>query len=649
MTKQFSRKMLRLVAVAQELAIKSLKRAAGSKAKRPAPIPLADMSVSDGFRVAITGANRGLGRAIAEGFIANGASVAVLCRDADDAKRVAAALGPKARGYGVDVGRAEQVEAAVAAIGQDLGGLDMLVNNAGVTGPLDAETRSMTAEAFNAVLYVNVTAAWTMARAAAGLMAPGGRIVNVSSGAVDATQPNMGAYAVSKHALEGVTQQLTQDLADSGIGICSIRLGSLRSDMTEKAFGKLKASLLPEPASMFPAFLALAQAPVSTINGRSFAGWRLSSDIAAELATATQMTAQKPFSYPTYEHQGRIVDRESPDFRVYDRAENQLGPSPRVAEVLTADLLKRPMQVYPDQGHDRLRNALAEAHGLTPAHFTIGNGSWEILDRLLELFTGNGDSVVASKPGWFGFNMLAGKRGLNVIKVPMRLRDSVWDHHLEAVAAAVGPTTRLVYLISPSNPEGIVLRREAVLKFLDALPKGLPVLLDEAYYEYVNDPEAISAFDLLDRDERPLFGLRTFSKFYALASMRVGYAYGRTEFIDLLNRGERIFNISHLSEKAAITALEDKGWQDHVRTVTLAERSRIEQALTDMGLDHIPSQAPYLLLELPARLDAVVDRFAEQGTFIGRKSFYKQKYLLLPISTEAENTRHLKVLRSFTR
>ena len=153
-----------------------------------------------------------------------------------------------------------------------------------------------------------------------------------------------------------------------------------------------------------------------------------------------------------------------------------------------------------------------------------------------------------------------------------------------------------MYLISPSNPEGVVLRRAELLAFLDRLPKGLPILLDEAYFEYVDDPEAISGFDLLEREERPIIGLRTFSKFYALASMRTGYAYGRPEVIELLNRGERIFNISHLAEMAAVTALEDTKWQEKVRTTTLAERKRIEAALSDMGLDYIPSQAPYLLL-----------------------------------------------------
>lgn len=646
MAGKFSRGALRLTAVASELATKSLRKAGLNKKKSGVKRPVVDPVKTTELRVAITGGNRGLGMALAKGFAERGAKVAILSRNAEEARATAASLSPDVRGYGADVSQADQVAAAFDAIGQDLGGLDLLINSAGITGDLDPQNPESSAQNYDKVLSVNVTGAWSAAQAAARLMAPGARILNVSSGAVDATQPGLGAYAVSKHGIEGVTKQLSQDFADRGIAVCSIRLGSLRTDMTEKTFGKVKASLLPDPETMLPAFLSLAEAPGAVINGRSFAGWRMAQDPMAEMTAPTPMSAPKPFAYPTYEHQGREVDRESRDFRVYDRAENQFGPSPRVAEKLATDLLNRPIEVYPDESHDRLRAALAETHGLQPEQFAIGNGSWEVLDRLLEIFASSGDTVVASKPGWFGFNMLADKRGLIVNKVPMRKRDNQWDHNLDAVIDAVTPSTRLVYLISPSNPEGVVLRRAELLAFLDRLPKGLPVLLDEAYFEYVDDPEAISGFDLLERTERPIIGLRTFSKFYALASMRTGYAYGRPEVIDLLNRGERIFNISHLSEMAAVTALEDTEWQEHVRTTTLAERKRIEAALSDMGLDYIPSQAPYLLLELPKDLDTVADRFAEEGIFIGRKSFYKRKFLLLPISTEAENTRHIAILKS---
>lgn len=652
LSRKITRKALRLTAVIGDYASKSMSKARldppNQSLAKPALLSQKALKVEQGYRVAITGANRGLGLALAEGFAGQGASVAVLCRDAGEAAQIATKLGPAARGFGVDVSDPAQVTAAFDGIADAFGGLDLLINNAGVTGPLANGDQAPSAQDCRDVFDVNVTGAWSASQDAARIMESPARIVNISSGAVDATQPQMGAYAVSKHGIEGVTKQLAQDFFAQGIAVCAIRLGSLRTDMTEKAFGKVKASLLPEPETMLPAFMTLATAPGSVLNGRSFAGWRMAADAYAELYAPTPLTAPKPFAYPDYEHQGRKVDRESRDFRVYDRAENQLGPSPKVAQTLAADLLSRPIEVYPDQGHDRLRTALAESHKLSNAHFAIGNGSWEVLDRILELFTANGDNVVANKPGWFGFNMLAGKRGLNVTKVPMRKTGEVWDHNLDAVLQAVGPTTRLVYLISPSNPEGIVLHKDALIGFLDQLPAGLPVLLDEAYFEYVDDPNAVSAFDLMDRTERPIFGLRTFSKFYALASMRVGYAYGRQDVMDLLNRGERIFNISHLSEKAAITALEDVDWQAHVRRVTLSERDKMQAALREMGLDYIPSQAPYLLLELPADLDKVADKFAEQGIFIGRKSFYKNKFLLLPLSTEEENSKHLDILRGFT-
>lgn len=647
---RYRRRALRLLAVAQELSAKAMARARPSPrkpARRPAPITVSDTRGGlTGLTVVITGATRGVGRAIAEGFAAEGARVALIARDRQTAETEASAIGPQAIGLAADVTDPAAVAAAFDTIQTAFGRIDLFINNAGIAGPVDTAAWNLPGDQFDAVMKVNVTGAFVAAAEALRRMRDQGtgRIVNVSSGAVDRAVPGMTAYAASKHALEGLTRQLAADANGTGVTVCSLRLGSLRTAMTEAAFGTVKASLLPEPESVVPAFRDLALAPAALVNGRSFAAWRLLADPQAELYAPTPMAVAKPFAYPSYTHNGRKVERDDPDFRVYDRAENQFGPSPRVAEALTEALARRPMQVYPDEAHGRLRARLAEVYDLSPEHFAIGNGSWELLDRLLEIFTEPGDEVVCGRPGWFGFTMLCGKRGLNPVRIPMRQRDGRLDYDLDAIAAAVTPTTRLVYLISPSNPEGIVLRRAATIAFLDALPPGLPVLFDEAYFEFCNDPEAISARELLDRRDRPIFGLRTFSKFHALASMRVGYAYARPEFTDLLNRGERIFNISHLSEIAAVAALDDTAHQTHMHAGTIAERSRIEARIDELGLDHIPSQAPYILVELPGPLSEVVARFAEAGIYLGEKAFYKNKYILFPVSVPADNDRNLEIL-----
>ncbi|WP_264212623.1 SDR family NAD(P)-dependent oxidoreductase [Leisingera thetidis] len=649
MVKLFRRRMLRLAAVGQELASKALNRVRESGSDRAQPVPLLPAADGlEGARVMITGGTRGIGLAVAKGFAAAGARVAITGRSSSKVQAAAAEIGHDALGLTTGLNGDGSLEAAFARVEAAWGGLDILINNAGMSGPAAEVLWELPPEAFDEVMHVNATGAFRAASQAAALMqrqGTGGRIIHVSSGAVESPAQSTGAYAVSKFALEGLSRQLAADAGAAGIVSCTLRLTGIHTDMTEQALGAVRASMLPEPDTVVPAFLRLAEAPAGAVSGRSFSAPRMLDAPETELAAQSPLAASVPFTYKKYTHNGRDVVRGDPDFRIFDRAENQYGASPKVIEAVTRELQLRPASIYPDESHAGLTAALAAEYGLTPAHFAIGNGSWEVLDRFLEIFTQPGDEVIGGKPGWFGFNMLCRKRGLTVRKVPMRLRNGQPEHDLNAVAAAVTPVTRLVYLISPSNPEGAVLNRNALLAFLDKLPAGLPVLLDEAYFEYCDDPEAISAAGLLERRERPIFGLRTFSKFYALASMRVGYAYGRPEHIQLLNCAERIFSISHLSEKAAIAALQDQAHRKLVRDSTLAQRRRMEEELQAMGLSYFPSQAPFMLAELPAPLKDVVARFAQEGVILGEKAFYKSKFTMLPVSTEADTTRILDLMK----
>lgn len=641
------RRLLRLAAVGQELAGKVWARARGPDTSRPAGAPKSAPAGLEGLRVAVTGGTQGVGLAVAKGFAEAGARVAIIGRDARRTSHAATEIGHDALGISADLSRPRDATAAFDAIAAKLGGLDLLINNAGIPGETGRTLWELPEENFAEVMQVNATGAFLASARAAAIMqdqGSGGRIVNVSSGAVDGFNRGMGAYAVSKHALEGLSRQLSADGGLEGIVSCTLRLGSVRTRMTEQAFGAVKASLLPEPESVVPAFFNLATAPSAVVNGRSFAAWRLLDQDSQELIAPTPLVAEKTFAYPTYVHNGREVERGGTDFRIFDRAENPFGASPNVAEAILRDLSQRSAAVYPDEAHQALKSALAETHGLTEAHFSIGNGSWEVLDRILEVFTHPGDEVVAEKPGWFGFNMLCKKRGLVNRKIPMTFRDGRPEHDLQAIAAAAGPATRLIYLISPSNPEGVVLKRDGFRAFLDALPEGLPLILDEAYLEYNGDSDAISARDILDNANRPVFGLRTFSKFYGLASMRVGYAYALPEYADLLNRAERIFSISHLSERAAIAALADTDHQAAVLNGTLEQRQRLEEGLRELKLDFIPSQAPYVLAELPGPLKDVVDLFAREGIILGEKAFYKSKYFMLPVSVPEDTGRILDLL-----
>lgn len=649
MTSRLGRRLRRHLAVTLDLIGKAAgrgKRKGRGRAPSAAPRAAGPAAGLAGSRVVVTGGNRGIGLVVARALAAEGCRVAILSRSATAGEAAARAIGGGAIAVSADLTRADQVERAFAEIAQRLGGIDILVNNAGITEAGNPTILDLTDSDFMAVLDVNLVGAFRAARAALRIMLPQGhgRIINVSSGVVERTQPGSCAYAVSKHGLEGLTAELAAETAASGIIATTLRLGSVRTDMTERKLGALKASLLPDPDSLVPAFLRVAGAPAGLVSGRSLSAWRLLADPEAELNAATPIAQVPAFTYPVYVHNGRTVARTDTDFTIYDRAENHYGAAPEVMAALAATTTPHLAAVYPDETHGALRAALAARMRLDPACFAIGNGSWEILDRLLEMLTRPGDKVVSAKPGWFGFNMLVAKRALDATTVPLRRSGAGFEYDLDAVAAAVSPATRLIYLISPSNPEGVVLKKPAFARFLAMVPDSIPILLDEAYAEYVDDPEAVIARDLIETETRPILGLRTFSKFYALAGARVGYAYGRPEHVEWLKRGERIFSTSRLSEVAATAALGATAHQQHIFDTTTAERRRMAGALRGLGLDVVPSQAPFMLVELPDTLTRVVEAFAQEGIYLGEKAFYKQRYFLLSISTPAENDRNLAIL-----
>ena len=228
--------------------------------------------------------------------------------------------------------------------------------------------------------------------------------------------------------------------------------------------------------------------------------------------------------------------------------ENPLGPSPLALAAIRDSLGS--LHRYPDSHAYYLKEDLARHHGFSPPQLILGNGSDEVLDLLVRALVPPGGEVLSTTHTFLMYGLLT--QAVGGFFRPVPLRDMRVD--LKAMAQAVTPQTRLIIVNNPNNPTGTAFRRQEWEDFLAAVPATATVVLDEAYIDFADDPQVPSCLEYLAED-RPLVGLRTFSKTYGLAGLRIGYGFGPSELMDYLNRLRMPFNVNRLAQVAARAAL----------------------------------------------------------------------------------------------
>jgi histidinol-phosphate aminotransferase len=272
--------------------------------------------------------------------------------------------------------------------------------------------------------------------------------------------------------------------------------------------------------------------------------------------------------------------------------ENPLGPSPRVVEAIRREAGR--VHLYPDGGSFAVRDALARRLGVAPAQIVVGNGADELISLVALAAFDPGDEAVVPTPSFEPYSTSVALAGGRISASPLK----GYDTDLDDVRRRVTPTTKAVILCSPHNPAATIIPRAPLTRFLDALGDDPPlVVLDEAYCDFVEDPEYPDGVALLARYPRLLI-LRTFSKVAALAGLRVGYAVGSAETIDRLNRVREPYNVNRLGQVAALAALEDVEHWERSIAVVREERAFLSRELAKRGLTFPPSQANFLLVKV---------------------------------------------------
>jgi len=232
--------------------------------------------------------------------------------------------------------------------------------------------------------------------------------------------------------------------------------------------------------------------------------------------------------------------------------ENPFGPSPKaIAAVADA---ARQMHIYPDAAAHDLKAKIAQKYQISPHEVLLGNGSDELIHLLGVMFLNEEDEVIVAKPSFARHDAAAHLSAGKLVGVPV---DADFRHDLDAMADAVTDRTRLIFVANPHNPTGTIVRRDAFERFLDRIPAHVAVVLDEAYHEFAADvPDLPNSLDYV-RAGRNVIGLRTFSKAYGLAGIRVGFGFATPEVVDAYHRAREPFNVNCLAQAAAIAALED--------------------------------------------------------------------------------------------
>ncbi|MFI0355736.1 histidinol-phosphate transaminase [Actinomadura sp. 9N407] len=281
------------------------------------------------------------------------------------------------------------------------------------------------------------------------------------------------------------------------------------------------------------------------------------------------------------------------------------GVASRLAEV-TGGLSR-----YPDMGATRLLEALATRHGVTPDRIAVGAGSSEVCGQLLHTVTGPGTEVVFGWRSFEAYPILTTVAGATPVQVP--LRDHAQD--LRAMAAAVTERTRLVFVCNPNNPTSTAVGEAALRAFADGMPDHVLIVIDEAYREYA-DPAAVPDALALFGDRPNVVVLRTFSKAYALAGLRVGYCVGAPELIAQVRKTQTPFSVSAPAQEAAVAALQEHEEVTRRAALTLKERDRVTRRLRTLGYDLPDSQSNFVWLPLGGDSTAFTDHCLDNGVIL---------------------------------
>ncbi len=330
---------------------------------------------------------------------------------------------------------------------------------------------------------------------------------------------------------------------------------------------------------------------------------------------------------PASKRAARQKSSSTPDdiFRM-NYNESPFGPSPKAMEVLT-NACKKSYE-YPDWFSIELKKNIVSFYGLDISNIVTGSGASALICMLGEIFINKGDEFIIGDPSYEAFRDVAYDYGAAPILVP--LTENL-DYDLDAMLRAVTPKTKMLIICNPNNPTGAFVDSEKLEEFIKKIPEHVITVIDEAYLEYVTKENTYSMVKLIKANyAKPLIVLKTFSKIYGMAGLRIGYAVTSPDLADCMCKSSHAWNVSRIGQLAASAAITDQEYIHNIRDVIAKERIKVSNALKDMGCKVYESQANFILFKCSVDSLEVSSKLAEDKILIGAPCGYNRVSLALP-------------------
>ena len=318
--------------------------------------------------------------------------------------------------------------------------------------------------------------------------------------------------------------------------------------------------------------------------------------------------------------------------------ENPLGTSPLVLKAIKDNLSN--IHRYPDASGFYLKNKIAKVLKLKPYNIVLGNGSDELIDVIIKTFVGQNENIITSEVTFLEYEIIARINNRRIIKVPL----SNFKYDLPRIRKKVNPQTKLIFIANPNNPTGTYVNKDELDDFLNDLPKKVIVVLDEAYDLFVDVKDFPCGLDYLE--SKNVIILKTFSKAYGLAGLRLGYAVAQKEFTSYMEKARQPFNVNYLAQIAGISALEDKEFLKRTRETVLEGKYYLYEALDKLKLSYIPSVANFITIDLKRDALRISKEMLKYGIIVrDLKQYGLNNFIRVTVGKKKENQRFIQILK----